>query len=151
MYSKHLGLSEKLNNSAPFLRVPRSVFDVRNFPEEALKLPDNFLSRSIPCKMLKFFLLPDPPIISEVSALVSGMLFYYALIWRISSALIVRKGSLFSWGSKILGGNSPRLQAMSQEVFSQSYCFVVHWQKMSIGISSLISNGLTLVAVFPLH
>ena len=44
--------------------------------EEALKLPVNFLSLSIPHKLLGFFLLPDPPIVLEVSALVSGFMIF---------------------------------------------------------------------------
>ena len=33
---------------------------------------------------IDYFLTPDPPIILEVSALVYGLLFYSALIWRVS-------------------------------------------------------------------
>ena len=80
-----LDFSKKCEDSTPFLRVPLSIFDVRHFPEEALKLPANFLSMYIPWDMLRYFLLPDPLIILAVSALISGFIFSSALVWRVSS------------------------------------------------------------------
>ena len=45
----------KLEDCAPLFRVPLSIIDVRHLPEEALKLPANFLSLSIPRELLRFF------------------------------------------------------------------------------------------------
>ena len=67
------------------------------------------------------------------------------------STLLVPKGSLFYRGSKILRGTAPRLKDIFWEVFYMPFCIVVQQQRNSIGISSLLSDGLTLVAVFPLH
>ena len=78
-----LAFQIKLEDSAQYLRVPLSVFYVRRFPEEAPKFPENFLSLSTPCKLLRFFLPPDPPIISAVSAIFAGLLFSFTLIWRV--------------------------------------------------------------------
>ena len=84
VYSKKLGLLKKNEDSNPFLRVPLSIFDVRCFPEEALKFLTNSLSVSLPRELLSFFLPPDPPIILLVSDLVYGLLFSSALVWRFS-------------------------------------------------------------------
>ena len=55
VYFRYTALSEKLEDSAPFLRVPLSILDVRRFPEEAPKLSANFLSLSVPLNLLRFF------------------------------------------------------------------------------------------------
>ena len=65
--------------------------------------------------------------------------------------LFVPKGSLVYWGSKIIGWTVPRLRAMSWEVISMPSCIVVKLQIRSLGISYLIPDGLTLLAVFPLN
>ena len=65
--------------------------------------------------------------------------------------LLVSKGPLFSWGSKVLGGIAPRQRAMYWEVFYFPPCLVVQWQRRSIGITTLLYDGLNLVSVFPLH
>ena len=62
-----------------------------------------------------------------------------------------KKGSLFSRGYNLLVGTSPRLQSMSWEVFYLPYCFLIKWQRIYIGISSMISNELILVVLFPLN
>ena len=76
VYSKHLGLLEKNEDSAPFLMVPSSIFDVRRFLEEAPKLPDIFISLFLLRKLLSFFHPSDPPIISAVSDLAAGLFFH---------------------------------------------------------------------------
>ena len=44
-------------------------------------------------------------------------LFLRYLLAGVLGILLVPKGSLFSWGSKIIGGISPRLRVMSWEFF----------------------------------
>ena len=61
------------------------------------------------------------------------------------------KGSLFYRVSKILGGTGLRLQLISWEGFYLPSCFIVQWLRRSIGTSFLISDGITLVALFTLH
>ena len=51
----------------------------------------------------------------------------------------------------ILRGTDTRLREMSWELLSLTYFLVVHQRIRSLGISSLLSDGITLVAVFPLH
>ena len=52
-------------------------------------------------------------ILSVVSSFFSGLIFYSALVWRVSlGSCLSQKGFLFYRGSKILGGTDPRLQAM---------------------------------------
>ena len=103
MYSKHLGLLEKNEDSAPFLMVPSSIFDVRRFLEEAQKLPDNFISLSLLLKLLSYFNPSDPPTILAVSALASGLFFYSALVWRVSlSSCSSQKVPCFLRAPKIL-------------------------------------------------
>ena len=105
------------------------------------------------------FLLPDPPIISEVSALVARLLFSYALVLRVSlgsacqTSFPVFSGLQNYWReySAPASNDTPRLRAMFWEVFSLPSCFVVQQRRRSLGISSLLYNGLTLVDVFPLH
>ena len=65
--------------------------------------------------------------------------------------LLIPKGSLFFWGPKILGGTDPRLWEMSSELFPLPFCFVVQWWRRYLGISSLLPDRLSLVAVFPIH
>ena len=72
---------------------------------------------------------------------------FLAVFW----ALLLPKGSLFSWGSKILGGTHLRLRAISWELLFLPSCFVFQWQRRSLGISSLVSYGITLMAIFPLR
>ena len=130
VYLNTLDFWKNLEDATPILRVPLSVFDVLCFPEEAPKLPENFLSlfrhfsegfnvcflwllshvqsghfleesflegpfkadclqwglKKLPENLssrsraswldyyLKNFISPVPPIISEVSTLVSGLL-----------------------------------------------------------------------------
>ena len=84
-------------------------------------------------------------ILSVVSSLFSGLLFYSALVWRVYlGSCLSPKGFLFYRGSKILGGTDPRLQEMYSIIFSLPSCLVIQRQRMSLGISSLISNGLIL-------
>ena len=52
--SRTLSIQRQLEDSALFFRVPLSVFDVRRFPEEASKLPVNFLSLFITRELLIF-------------------------------------------------------------------------------------------------
>ena len=61
------------------------------------------------------------------------------------------KGPLVYRGSKMLRGTAKRLQSMSWGVFSIYSCLVVQQQGRYIGIYLLTSDGLTLVAVLPLH
>ena len=70
--------------SAPVLRVPISIFNVQHFMEKSPKFPDNFLSLYILRKLLRFFLEPDPLIISAVSALVAGLGFLIFYVWCFS-------------------------------------------------------------------
>ena len=46
---------------------------------------------------------------------------------------------------------APLLQAMSWEVFSLTSCLLFQWQIIYLGMYSLLSNRITLVAVFTLH
>ena len=61
--SNTLAFRRILEDSALFLRVTLSIFDVRRFPEEAPELPAKFLSLSLPRELVSFYLPPDPPII----------------------------------------------------------------------------------------
>ena len=65
--------------------------------------------------------------------------------------LLVPKCYLFLRGSKILGGTALHLRMMSWKVFSLTFCIIVQQQRNSLVISSLLSDGLTLVTIFPLH
>ena len=76
------------------------------------------------------------------------LLFSGEFLWALAFSL---KVSQVSQGSKILGGTASRLRAMSWEVFSLSSFLVVHLRRISIRIYYLLSDGLTLVDVFPLH
>ena len=54
-----MGFWKNLENSAPFLRISLSIFDIRRFPEEAPELPVNFISLSISAQASEVFLPPD--------------------------------------------------------------------------------------------
>ena len=76
------------------------------------------------------------PIFSVVSALVLGLLFFCALIWRVYlGSCLSPKAFPFSWGSKILGGTAPSLRAMSWDIFYLHSCFIFQWWRRSLGIS----------------
>ena len=150
--SNTLAFRRILEDSALFLRVTLSIFDVRRFPEEAPELPAKFLSLSLPRELVSFFS-------SAWSTNNLGSLWYcrrvdiflFSHMSGFFGFLLVPKVSLFSWGSEILGGTALRLRAMSWEFFSLAYCFVIQWQISFPGLSYLLSRGLTLVAGFPLH
>ena len=80
-----MAVREKLEDSSPLFRVPLFIFGVRRFHEEALKLQADFLSLSIPRKILRVFLLYDPPIISAVSTIFNGLPLFSDIVWRFSS------------------------------------------------------------------
>ena len=65
--------------------------------------------------------------------------------------LFIPKCSLFSRGSKILGGTYLRLWEISSGLFSLNFCLFIQRQIRYLGTSTLISGGLDLVAVFPLN
>ena len=50
---------------------------------------------------------------------------------------------------KVLGRNNLHLQAMSHELLSLTSLIFVSWWRSFLGISSLLSDGLTQMAVFP--
>ena len=109
----------------------------RNF----LRVP--FVSFRVNCLLLR-------PNSSGFSALVAGSLF----IVRSSDG--VMEGSCFSLCtflsqgfSVVLGSTALRLQAMSQEVLYLPSVIIVLWRRRSLVISSLLSDRIILLAVFP--
>ena len=55
---------------------------------------------------------------------------------------------LYQWISKVLGRNALNLQTISHELFSLTSLIFVSWWRISLGISSLLSDGLTQMSIF---
>ena len=93
------------------------------FPEAVPKLSADFLLLAISVQAAEVFYSPD---------LLGGLRFCRRVDILLRSYLagffgifLFPKGSLFSRGSKILGGAYPRLREMSWEFFSLTSCFFV--------------------------
>ena len=125
------------------------IFFVRYIQEAVPNLLADFISLAIFVRAAEVFLPPN--IIGSISSFLLVALFLRSHMSSLFGLLLLPKGSLFSRGSKILGGDDPRLRVISWEVFYLPSCFVVQRQKKYLGISSLISDGLTSASVFPLH
>ena len=103
-----------IEDPALFLRVPLSIFSVRFFPEEALKLPAKFLSLSIQRNLLRLF--SSAWYINHIVSIHSFFrvdIFLCSCMASFPRLLIFLKGPLFSQGSEMLEGNPLHLQAMS--------------------------------------
>ena len=125
VYSNHLDLSEKTWGLRSALEVSPFDFRFQMFPEEDPKFTENSLSLSIPHKLLRFFFFLIHQSSCLYPSLLPGWYFPPLLSDGFLRAMLVSKVSLFSWGSKILGGTAPCLQAISWEVFSAPSFFVV--------------------------
>ena len=87
-------------------------------------MPENFLSLYIPRELLRFFLPPDPPIISEVSDLVTGLFFSSSLVWQdFFGILLVPKG--FSVFSGIQNSHRGLIRACERCPGKSSPCLLV--------------------------
>ena len=152
VYSNTLAFCQKLEDSALLLRVPLSIFYVQHFLEETLKLPENFLSLSIPCELLRSFSLAWYMEHLVILCSFGGVSVYLrSSLEGLFGLLVALKGSLFYRCSGILGGTTPRLWAMSWEVLYLTYCFVVQRRRFNLRMYYLIFDGITLIATFTLH
>ena len=121
----------------------------RDWSRGVPKWSENLLSVYLQRKLLIFSFRT---ILSAVSDLVFGLLVStWSSVGGLFCIFLVPKGSLFSRGSKILGGTDPHLWGMSWELFSLPSCFVVCRRKIPLGISYLISDRITLLVVFPFN
>ena len=109
----------------------------------------DFLSLEMSAQAVEVFLMPYLPV--GIRSCIWVSIFLCSSLVGFFGILFVPKGSLVSQGSETLGGTTTRLLEISWEVLSIPYCFVIQQQRRCIGISSLISNWLTLVAVFSFY
>ena len=109
----------------------------------------DFPSLAIPARSAKVFLPPN--MFGGLRSCFQVDLFLLSCLAGFFGLLLVPNVSLFSRGSKTLGGTDLCPQEIFWEVFSLPPCLVFQIQIMSIEISSLLSEFPTLVAFFPLH
>ena len=74
--SNTLDFRRNIEESTPFLRAPLYIFDVWRFPEEALKLPETFLTLSAQAD------LSVPSDLLGVSDIVARLPIVRPLLWR---------------------------------------------------------------------
>ena len=109
----------------------------------------DFLSLAIPARSAKVFLLPN--MFGGLRSCFQVDLFLRSHMAGFFGLLLVPKFSLFYRGSKTLGGTDLFLQEIFWEVFSLPSCLLFKIQIISLEISSLLSELLTLVAFFHLY
>ena len=144
--SNTFAFRKNLKDSDTFLRVPLSIFFVRSYLEEAPKFLDNFISLSIYARAAAVFS-------SALYSLWYLLLFLdcwhlpdcLAAFWWDSTPLL----SLHDRGSKFLRRTASRLWVMSWEVFSLTSVLDVLWRRSYQWDYSLLSGGLSFVAIFP--
>ena len=92
------------------------------FLEGVPKWSEN-LSNSYRASWINYFLPPDPPIIISVFALVSGLLFYSTLIWRVFlGSCLYQKVPYFIGAPKFLEGLLHACERCPEKYFT---CLIV--------------------------
>ena len=99
------------------------IFFVRYIQEAVPNLLADFISLAIFVRAAEVFLPPN--IIGSISSFLLVALFLRSHMSSLFGLLLLPKGSLFSRGSKILGGDDPRLRVISWEVFYLTSCFLL--------------------------
>ena len=150
LYSKQIGLSEKTWVPRSVFRVPLLIFDFKRFPEESPKLPANCFFRCLvraSCWDFSSSWYTNHMVGFQSFRQVA--LFLWSGMEGFLSPCLSQKVPYFLGDQEFLGGLLRTCQRCPGNSFPCPIFVVAHWQRRSLGIYYLLSNRITLVAVFP--